>query len=141
MKKYGLLLTVLSVVLSLTITGCSKEDAASVLGDAIPEKITSVEVSGFYNGGELNPWELTQEEIEELNSWLPGLSLKHRTYAKGEAPNEVWNGGTSYRFNINDGELSFAWVYIDKAYIQYDGKWYEITNTSAPPLDLAGPGK
>jgi len=138
MKKHSLLLIALSVILSLSIVGCSKEDAASVLGDAIPEKITSIEVSGFYGGSELKPWELVQEEIEELNVWLPELSLEHRTYTKGEAPNEVWNGGTSYRFNINDGELSFAWVYIDKAYIQYDGEWYEITNTSTPPLDLAG---
>ena len=138
MKKHSLLLIVLSVILSLTITGCSKEDAASMLGDAIPEKITSIEVSGFHGGGELKPWELTQEEIEELKVWLPELSLRHRTYAKGEAPNEVRNGGTSYTFNINDGELSFAWVYIDKAYFRYDGEWYEITNTSAAPLDLAG---
>ena len=79
---------------------------------------------------------MTQEEIEELNAWLSELSLEHRTYAERKAPNEVWNGGSSYQFNVNDGELSFAWVYIDKAYFRYDGEWYEITNTSAPPLNL-----
>lgn len=138
MKRFGFIVLVLSTLLCTALTGCSKSNDISVINDAIPEEITSIEVSGFHGGSELQPWELTQEEIEELNVWLPELSLEHRTYAKGEAPNEVWNGGTSYRFNVNDGELSFNWVYIDKAYIQYDDEWYEITNTSAPPLGLAG---
>lgn len=138
MKRFGFMVLVLSALLCTALIGCSKSNDISVINDAIPETITSIEVSGFHGGSELKPWELTQKEIEELNVWLPELSLEHRTYAKGEAPNEVWNGGTSYRFNVNDGELSFNWVYIDKAYIQYDGEWYEITNTSAPPLDLAG---
>ena len=138
MKRFCFIVIVLSTLLCTALAGCSKSNDISVISDAIPETITSIEVSGFHGGSELQPWELTQEEIEELNVWLPELSLEHRTYAKGEAPNEVWNGGTSYRFNVNDGELSFNWVYIDKAYIQYDGEWYEITNTSAPPLGLAG---
>ena len=138
MKRFGFIVLVLSTLLCTALTACSKSNDISVINDAIPETITSIEVSGFHGGSELKPWELTQEEIEELNVWLPELSLEHRTYAKGEAPNEVWNGGTSYRFNVNDGVLSFNWVYIDKAYIQYDDEWYEITNTSAPPLGLAG---
>ena len=138
MKKYHLILSMLSVLICAVVIGCSSKDAdiSSILGDALPEKITSIEVSGYYNGGVLEPWELTREEIEELNAWLSELSLKHRTYAEGEAPNEVWNGGTAYQFNVNDGQLSFAWTYIDKAYFRYDGEWYEIINKSVPPLNL-----
>ena len=135
MKKYRLILSMLAVLLCITVTGCSSKDKgiSPILGDVLPEKITSIEVSGFYIGGD---WPVAQEEIEELNAWLSELSLEHRTYAERKAPNEVWNGGSSYQFNVNDGELSFAWVYIDKAYFRYDGEWYEITNTSAPPLNL-----
>ena len=111
-----------------------------MISDAIPESITFVEVSGFYNS-ELDPWELTQVEIEELCVWIPQLNLKHRTYDKGKAPNEGCNGESYYTFNVNDGEMSFTWVYIDKAYIRYDGEWYEITNTSTPPLNLNEPDK
>ena len=122
-----------------TLCACGKQGNAndsdsSVL--AIPENIISIKVDGFYNGGQLEPWELTQTEIEELSTWINQLSLKHRVYAEGETPNMIWNGGTSYGFNINDGELSFSWVYLDKTYILYDGEWYEITNTSNPPLNL-----
>lgn len=138
MKKISFILFVLSILLCFTITGCSNESASSVI--VLPENITGIEMSGYYNG-ELGPSALTQAEIDELGTWITRLSLKHRTYAEGETPNRVWNGGVSYDFNINDGEISFAWVHSDKVYILYDSEWYEIMNTSTPPLDLAGPGK
>lgn len=139
MKK---ILFALLVLFCLTITGCankgglSNEQQPFVVNEMIPENITHIEVSGFRNGGELEPWELNQEEIEELTEWLSELSLMHKTYGEGEAPNEVWNGGTAYQFNINDGEKTFAWVHIDKTYIQYGTEWYEIVNEAVPPLNL-----
>ena len=86
MKKYRLILSMLAVLLCVMSTGCSSKDTdiSSIFGDALPDKITSIEVSGYYNGGVLEPWELTREEIEELSAWLSELSLKHRTYAEGE---------------------------------------------------------
>lgn len=140
MKKIKPLVFVLSMLLCLIAAGCSGESASSVIGDAIPENITRVEASGYCNG-ELEAWELTQAEIEELNTWIARLSLKRRTYAEDKTPNRVYNGGVGYTFDINGGELSFTWSYIDKAYIFYDGEWYEITNSSTPPLGLPGPGK
>ena len=140
MKGLTLLHLGLLMLLCLIVTGCSVENASSVISEAIPENIARIEVSGFYNG-ELEPWELTQAEIEKLYTWITQLSLKHRTYAEGEAPSEVYAGGVCYSFNINGGDMSFTWIYIDKAYIQYNGEWYEITNTTTPPLDLSGPGK
>ena len=140
MKKLKPIAYALIILLCLILNGCSSDNAISVISDAIPESITLVEVSGFYNS-ELDPWTLTQAGIEELCAWIPQLNLKHMTYDKGKAPNEVWNGGSYYTFNVNDGEMSFTWTYIDKAYIRYDGEWYKITNTSTPPLNLAEPGK
>ena len=140
MKKLNPIAFVLSMLLCLIVAGCSTGNTSSMISDILPKSITRIEVGGSYNG-ELEPWELTSVEIEELRTWVSQLSLTHRTYAKGEAPNEVYNGGICYTFDINDGETSFTWVYIDKPYIHYDGEWYEITNTKNPPLDLAGPGK
>lgn len=85
MKGLTLLHLGLLMLLCLIVTGCSVENASSVISEAIPENIARIEVSGFYNG-ELEPWELTQAEIEKLNTWITQLSLKHRTYAEGEAP-------------------------------------------------------
>ncbi len=141
MKRVGSIILALSTLMCSALTGCSMSNDVSAITEAIPESITRIEASGSLNGGYLEPWELTQAEIDELRTWIPRLSLKHRTYAEGETPNRVYNGGICYSFNINDGELSFTWIYIDTAYIMYDGEWYEITNTLTAPLDLAGPGK
>ena len=135
MRKFSSILFALSILLCFTIAGCSYESTSSVV--ALPENITSIEVSGFRNGSELEPWELTQAEIDELGTWITQLSLQHRTYAEGETPNRVWNGGVSYSFNINEGQISFSWVHLDKVYIFYNSEWYEIMNTSTAPLDLA----
>ena len=140
MKRFGYIIFALSALMCIVLTGCAKANEVLMITEAIPEIITRIEASGSYNG-ELEPWDLTQAEIEELNTWIPQLSLKHRTYAEGETPNRVYNGGICYTIDINDGEMRFTWIYIDKPYIQYDGEWYEITNTKTPPLDLAGPGK
>ncbi len=114
MKGLTLLRLGLLMLLCLIVTGCSVENASSVISEAIPENIARIEVSGFYNG-ELEPWELTQAEIEKLNTWITQLSLKHRTYAEGEAPSEVYAGGVCYSFNINGGDMSFTWIYIPES--------------------------
>lgn len=133
MKKFRFIFFGLAILPCVIVTACSSKSASSVI--MLPENITGIEMSGHYNG-ELEPSALTQAEIDELGTWITRLSLKHRTYAEGETPNIVWNGGVSYEFNINDGEISFAWVHSDKVYIFYDSEWYEIINTSEPPLDL-----
>lgn len=136
MKRMCSSMLALAILLCGMAAGCSKKDAASVFGDAMPEKITQVEASGFYNGGVVAPWELTQAEMEELSTWLGGLSLKQKTFSKGEFPGDE-DGGTAYEFNINGSELTFVWVDIGTAeYVLYNSEWYEIINTSVPPLGL-----
>ena len=111
MKRFGFIILALLALSSIVLIGYSKSNEVSVITEAIPESITRIEASGDYNG-ELEQWELTEAEIEELNTWVPQLSIKHRTYAEGETPNRVYNGGICYTFAINDGEMSFSWIYI-----------------------------
>lgn len=136
MKKRVQILSILLILLCLAAAGRFGGRESPVTIGMLPQDITQAEASGFYNGTELAPWKLEPEEIGELRAWAERLSLRHRTYAEGEAPNEIWCGGASYRFSLNGGEKSFAWLYIDQAYIRYGGEWYEITNTSVPPLNL-----
>lgn len=104
----------------------------NILLEVLP-KIETVSVSGFYNGGCLEPRELNGAEREELDAWIRRLSLRRRTYRAGEAPNQIWSGGTSYQFSVNQGELSFSYVWIDRAYIWYEEEWYEIVSSPEPP--------
>lgn len=110
--------------------------ASEVTGDLEPEEIYQVELSGFQNGGDIAPRELTPAEIEELCAWVKHTSVRHRTYAEGQEPGRVWNGGTAYEFRVNGGERAFHWVYADRTYIQVDQEWFEILNGDTPPLGL-----
>ena len=132
MKKFSFVFFVLAILFA--VTACS--DNTAIIDELVPENITDVELSGYYNGGVVEPRMLDQTEIEELSAWVSKLSLTHRTFKQGEAPNDL-NGGTAYVFSFNDGELSFAWVDIGtNKYIHYEDEWYEIRNTSKSPLGL-----
>ncbi len=130
MKKtlfFGMLALFAVVVLAVTPKG------ENVLLEHLP-KITTVSVSGrFYSGGDLEPWTLNEAEIQELDAWIRNLSMKPW---KKEAPNKTYCGGTSWQFSVNQGELIFSYVSIDRAYLWYDGEWYEILSPKEPPLGL-----
>ena len=91
MIKIKFHLFALLIFLYFTVTGCSdrrepsNEQQLSVISEMIPENITQIEVSDFYNGEKLEPWELDEEEIKELAAWISELSLMHKTYGEGEA--------------------------------------------------------
>lgn len=139
MKKYRFLFLSLAILLSFSVTACSgkTENMSSVIDELVPENITSVELGGGqYNGGWVEPRELSSTEIEDLNTWISQLSLSHKTFEKGNSPGDL-AGGTGYTFNYNGDEISFTWVDIGTGkYIYYENEWYEITNTSDAPLDL-----
>ena len=61
------------------------------------------------------------------------LGMEQKTFDDGEAPNEVYAGGESYTFNINNGEMTFSYISIDDNYIYMDNNWYEVKNPSIPP--------
>ena len=129
MKKYGFLLLALAILLCFSVTACfgKTESMSSV----------SVELGGGqYNGGWVEPRELSPTEIEDLNTWISQLSLSHKTFEKGSSPGDL-SGGTGYTFYYNGDEISFTWVDIGTGrYIYYEDEWYEITNTSDAPLGL-----
>ncbi len=54
--------------------------------------------------------------------WASGLDLELQRFEEGEAPNEAYAGGEEYVFDINDGEETFSYVWIDNYYIVKDGK-------------------
>ena len=64
MKRFGVIALVLSILFCIALTSCSTTNEVSVIIEAMPESITHIEASGNYNG-ELEPWELTQAEIED----------------------------------------------------------------------------
>lgn len=140
MKKIRLILIGLAILLCLTVTACSgrtvpDESVSSVIGELVPEDIVNVELS-VAHAGVLESRALTQAEIEELGAWVSRLSLTRRTFQEGETPNDR-NGGTFYAFSFNDDEMYFAWVDTgSERFIHYEDEWYEITNTSEPPLDF-----
>lgn len=136
MNKYKFSILALAILLCLSVTACS-EDEKTASDLLIPENITSVELGGGqYNGGWVEPRELSQTEIEDLNTWVSQLSLIHKTFEEGNSPGEL-AGSTVYTFNFNGNETSFSWVDIGtEQYIHYDNEWYEITDTSDAPLGL-----
>ena len=140
MKRFRFIFLGLAILLCVTVTACSgetvpDESASSIVDELIPDNISSVELSFAYDT-ELKTQTLTQTEIEELSAWVSQLSLTHRLFQEGETPSDT-EGGTFYGFSFNDDEMYFAWVDIgSKHFIHYEGEWYEINNTSEPPLDL-----
>ena len=79
---------------------------------------------------------LTKEELVDVMDWASGLDLELQRFEEGEAPNEAYAGGEEYVFDINDGEETFSYIWIDNYYIVKDGKWYLVNNPVLPPVDI-----
>ena len=102
---------------------------------AMPDEITEVEVSGYYNGGVIKPGEFVIQDFDAFKTWFAELSFEHREFAEGKAPGETQAGGNSYQFDINNGVLFFTYADFGiGAYIVYDNEWYEIKNPKLPPV-------
>ena len=79
---------------------------------------------------------LTKEELVDVMDWASGIDLELQRFEEGEAPNEAYAGGEEYVFDINDGEETFSYIWIDNYYIVKDGKWYLVNNPVLPPVDI-----
>ena len=79
---------------------------------------------------------LTKEELVDVMDGASGLDLELQRFEEGEAPNEAYAGGEEYVFDINDGEETFSYIWIDNYYIVKDGKWYLVNNPVLPPVDI-----
>ena len=79
---------------------------------------------------------LTKEELVDVTDWASGLDLELQRFEEGEAPNEAYAGGEEYVFDINDGEETFSYIWIDNYYIVKDEKWYLVNNPVLPPVAI-----
>lgn len=112
-----------------------KTPANRVESIIMPDEITEVEVSGYYNGSVIKPGEFVIQDLEAFKTWFAELSFEHREFAEGKTPGETLAGGNSYQFDVNNGALVFTYADFGiGAYIVYDNEWYEITNPSEPPF-------
>ena len=79
---------------------------------------------------------LTRKEQVDVMDWASGLDLKLQAFEEYGAPNEVYAGGEEYVFDINDGEETFSYIWIDNYYIVKDGRWYLVNNPVLPPVEI-----
>ena len=79
---------------------------------------------------------LTKKELVDVMDWASGLDLELQRIEECEAPNEAYAGGEEYVFDINDGEETFSYIWIDNYYIVKGGKWYLVNNPMLPPVDM-----
>ncbi len=104
----------------------------------LPSSVKKVEVSGYYNGSVINAGDFVVKNFDMFTSWISQLSLEHRTFEKGKNPSEMYAGGDSYTFDINDGALTFTYAIGGSPvtqYFIYDEEWYEVLNPSELPFE------
>ena len=77
-----------------------------------PDTIKTIEVTYLVYSSEISR-ELSQDEIVAIKEWATALELEHMSYGEGEAPNEVYAGGESWVFDVNNGEIKFTYSIID----------------------------
>lgn len=99
-----------------------------------PDDVRTVEVIYSIYSSDTSR-ELSQDEIVAVKEWATALELQQKTFNEGEKPNQVYAGGISYRFNVNNGEISFCYSSIDEDYIVINDEWYLVLNPSFPPIE------
>ena len=85
----------------------------------------------------INAGDFVVKNFDMFTSWISQLSLEHRTFEKGKNPSEMYAGGDSYTFDINDGALTFTYAIGGSPvteYVIYDEEWYEVLNPSELPF-------
>ena len=101
-----------------------------------PDDIDKVKMTYSAGTAEESEKILTRNELDDVMDWTSGLDLKLQAFEEDGAPNEVYAGGEEYVFDINDGEETFSYVWIDNYYIVKDGRWYLVNNPVLPPVDI-----
>lgn len=101
----------------------------------LPDEITEIEVGGYYNGSVIKAGDFKVQDFKGFKDWFAQLSLEQKEFADGKSPAEIYAGGDSYEFDINNGELYFTYVdHGNGAYVVYENKWYEVLNPSELPF-------
>ena len=116
----------------------NKDEAVTtgIFVELFPDDIDKVKM--IYSAGTAEESEkiLTRKEVDDVMDWTSGLDLELQKVEEGKAPNEVYAGGEEYVFDINDGEETFSYVWIDNYYIVKDGRWYLVNNPVLPPVEI-----
>ena len=101
-----------------------------------PDDIDKVKMTYSAGTAEESEKILTRNELDDVMDWTSGLDLKLQAFEEDGAPNEVYAGGEENVFDINDGEETFSYIWIDNYYIVKDGRWYLVNNPVLPPVDI-----
>lgn len=98
------------------------------------------EVSNIKVTHDFYPFEITRElnnnEIAIIKKCAVALDWEQMPLGEGETPDNN-AGGEAWVFNINDGEITFTYVYqgVSSA-ILIDSEWYAVKNPSNPPVEV-----
>ena len=123
--------------LALLLCACASGGAAdlSPLAGVFPDQ-TSAAHASYFSGGISTDWELTAEELADLETWALGLDLAEQSFPEGEAPGDR-DGGSGYTFQL--GDKSFSYILAGEAdYILLEDTWYLAETPSDPPLSVPG---
>ena len=98
-----------------------------------PDNIDKVSVT-FYSMGQVMEWELDESKLPAWIEWAENLSLKPLSEKKVEEL-QMTEGGESYRFEINDDEMSFTFMdHGTEMFLVIEKTYYEVLNGSIPDV-------
>lgn len=117
----------------LLLLGCNHVDGNDIV--LFPTDVSTVEVTYYVYSSDTSR-ELNEDEITAVKEWVTTLQLQNIDFDNGETPSEVYAGGESYKFNVNNGEISFRYSSIDEDYIVINDEWYLVLNPSFPPIEM-----
>ena len=79
--------------------------------------------------------ELSQDEIIAVKEWAASLEWEETPLNETETPDN-YAGGIQWKFNVNNGELTFSYVDYGASAIFIDNEWYAVKNPSNPPVEV-----
>ncbi len=133
--KRNILLFCAIIVFALGLVACSSEKESDKMtnADKFLTDTQKVQVT-FYSGPDIHEWELTQEEIEDWIEWLNNLVLEQKNFDVGSTPDDYYEGGSRYVFDVNTEKARIEYVDygIDETYLVVNAVWYKVNNPKEP---------
>ena len=110
------------------------EQNISEKGLQFPDNIQTIEVTYLVYSSEISR-ELSQDEIIAVKEWAASLEWEETPLNETETPDN-YAGGIQWKFNVNNGELTFSYVDYGASAIFIDNEWYAVKNPSNPPVEV-----
>ena len=91
----------------------------------------------YLGAGQINKWDVTDEQLDEVIEWFNGLDYKRVEFAEGSTPADG-EGQVVYSMNFSNG-VYFAYYYCGEndQYIRTQNYWYSVKNPSRPPVEMS----